>query len=70
MADGIPKAEVARRLGIGCTTLYKYLGGDSEVAVKGESSESPALPASTPAPVLKGPCRVTSIRAPTLWGTR
>ncbi|WP_461381080.1 helix-turn-helix domain-containing protein [Corynebacterium mucifaciens] len=25
MADGVPKAEVARRLGIGRTTLYKYL---------------------------------------------
>ena len=38
VADGIPKAEVARRLGIGRTTLYKYLGGNSEVAVKGKSS--------------------------------
>lgn len=27
VADGIPKAEVARRLGIGRTTLYKYLNG-------------------------------------------
>lgn len=26
-ADGVPKAEVARRLGIGWTTLYKYLVG-------------------------------------------
>lgn len=26
VADGIPKAEVARRLGVGRTTLYKYLG--------------------------------------------
>nr|WP_281276164.1 helix-turn-helix domain-containing protein [Corynebacterium endometrii] len=25
MAGGVPKAEVARRLGIGRTTLYKYL---------------------------------------------
>ena len=25
VADGVPKAEVARRLGIGRTTLYKYL---------------------------------------------
>lgn len=25
--DGVPKAEVARRLGIGRTTLYKYLVG-------------------------------------------
>ncbi|MGV0398684.1 recombinase family protein [Corynebacterium suicordis] len=66
VADGIPKAEVARRLGIGRATLCKYLGGDSEVTVKGESSESPALPASTLAPVLKGLCGVTSIRAPTL----
>ncbi|WP_236627192.1 helix-turn-helix domain-containing protein [Corynebacterium ureicelerivorans] len=24
---GVPKAEVARRLGIGRTTLYKYLAG-------------------------------------------
>ena len=27
VADGVPKAEVARRLGIGRTTLYKYLNG-------------------------------------------
>lgn len=27
--DGIPKAEVARRLRIGRTTLYKYLAGNS-----------------------------------------
>ncbi|MCT1451952.1 helix-turn-helix domain-containing protein [Corynebacterium sp. p3-SID1145] len=27
--DGIPKAEVARRLRIGRTTLYKYLAGSS-----------------------------------------
>ncbi|GAB3941395.1 helix-turn-helix domain-containing protein [Corynebacterium tapiri] len=33
-ADGMPKIEVARRLGIGLTTFYKYLSGDSEVAVK------------------------------------
>ncbi|WP_338078526.1 helix-turn-helix domain-containing protein [Corynebacterium ureicelerivorans] len=25
MAGGVPKAEVARRLGIGLTTLYRYL---------------------------------------------
>ena len=25
VGEGIPKAEVARRLGIGRTTLYKYL---------------------------------------------
>ncbi|WP_136142215.1 helix-turn-helix domain-containing protein [Corynebacterium endometrii] len=25
VAGGVPKAEVARRLGIGRTTLYKYL---------------------------------------------
>nr|WP_232034527.1 helix-turn-helix domain-containing protein [Corynebacterium diphtheriae] len=25
VSEGIPKAEVARRLGIGRTTLYKYL---------------------------------------------
>lgn len=38
VTDGIPKAEVVRRIGIGRTTLCKYLGGDSEVTVKGESS--------------------------------
>ena len=27
VADGVPKAEVARRLGIGRTTLYEYLAG-------------------------------------------
>ncbi|WP_342352743.1 helix-turn-helix domain-containing protein [Corynebacterium pilosum] len=27
VADGVSKAEVARRLGIGRTTLYKYLAG-------------------------------------------
>ena len=27
VGEGIPKAEVARRLGIGRTTLYKYLAG-------------------------------------------
>lgn len=29
VADGVPKAEVARRLGIGRTTLYKYLTGST-----------------------------------------
>ena len=29
VADGVPKAEVARRLGIGRTTLYKYLAGSA-----------------------------------------
>lgn len=29
VADGVPKAEVARRLGIGRTTLYKYLDGET-----------------------------------------
>ena len=28
VGEGIPKAEVARRLGIGRTTLYKYLADD------------------------------------------
>lgn len=29
VVDSVPKAEVARRLGIGRTTLYKYLAGES-----------------------------------------
>lgn len=30
VADGVPKAEVARRLRIGRTTLYKYLADKDE----------------------------------------
>ena len=34
---GVPKAEVARRLGVGRTTLYSYLGGAASKTVQGSS---------------------------------
>lgn len=34
LADGVPKAEVDRRLGIGRTTLYEYLAGGADLLLR------------------------------------